>query len=350
VGEFVDRNGDAFAALREVLSLSVDGFVRTSRDAHHHAGVQRLWRQCAAAGDLYRRHYTGLYCVGCEQFYEPGELPGGRCPEHGTPPQEVAEENWFFRLSRYGDRLHELIASGRLRVEPAARRNEVLAFIAGGLRDLSISRSRARGWGIEVPGDPGQVVYVWWDALGNYVTGLGYAGDDEAYRRWWVGADRRLHLVGKGVLRFHAVYWPAMLLSAGLPVPTDILVHDYLTVGGAKISKSARAADPAGLVARYGVDAVRWWLLREVPRLGDVDFTEERLAARANGEPAGGFGNLANRVVTMVHRYRGGVVPSALPGRRPPACPWPAPWWVSGWTRRWPGSTSGRPPARCGRS
>jgi methionyl-tRNA synthetase len=167
VGEFVDRNGDAFAALREVLSLSVDGFVRTSRDAHHHAGVQRLWRQCAAAGDLYRRHYAGLYCVGCEQFYEPGELPGGRCPEHGTPPQEVAEENWFFRLSRYGDRLHELIASGRLRVEPAARRNEVLAFIAGGLRDLSISRARARGWGIEVPGDPGQVVYVWWDALGQ---------------------------------------------------------------------------------------------------------------------------------------------------------------------------------------
>jgi methionyl-tRNA synthetase len=316
VADLVDRNAAAFAGLGARLDLSVDDFVRTGRDARHRAGVHRLWRECAAAGDLYRKHYEGLYCVGCEQFYEPDELPGGRCREHGTEPQRVAEENWFFRLSRYAGALGGLIGSGRLRVEPVSRRNEVLALIAGGLRDFSVSRSRARarGWGIEVPDDPDQVVYVWWDALGSYVSGLGYGSGGEGYRRWWVDADRRVHLAGKGVLRFHAVYWPAMLLSAGLPLPTEILVHDYLTVGGTKISKSSgTGVDPADLVARYGSDAVRWWLLREVPRVGDVDFTPERLVARANEDLANALGNLVNRVVTMVHRYREGRVPVGSP-------------------------------------
>jgi methionyl-tRNA synthetase len=315
VAEFVDANAAAFEALRGPLDLSVDGFVRTSRDARHRAGVHRLWQECAAADDLYRKHYTGLYCVGCEQFYDPGDLVDGRCPEHGTEPQEVAEENWFFRLSRYTERLYDLIATGRLRIEPVSRRNEVLALIAGGLRDLSISRSRARarGWGIAVPGDPDQVVYVWWDALANYVTGLDYGRTPNSaeYRRWWVGADRRVHLVGKGVLRFHAVYWPALLLSAGLPLPTEIFVHDYLTVGGRKISKSSGTGfAPADLVRRHGTDAVRWWLLREVPRVGDVDFTEDRLVARADEDLANGIGNLVHRVVSLVHRYRDGWVPA----------------------------------------
>jgi methionyl-tRNA synthetase len=169
-----------------------------------------------------------------------------------------------------------------------------------------------------VPGDPDQVIYVWWDALGNYITSLGY-GDSNgtpAWRRWWAGPGQRIHLAGKGVLRFHAVYWPAMLLSAGLPLPTAIYVHDYLTIGGAKISKSAtgpaaRAADPAALAAAYGPDAVRWWLLREVPRTGDADFTPARLIARANEDLANGLGNLVSRVTSMVHRYRDGVVPAA---------------------------------------
>lgn len=325
VQEFVDRNAAAFAALDGPLALSLDDFIRTSRDPRHRAGVERLWHGCAAAGDLYRTHYEGLYCVGCEQFWTPGELVDGRCAEHGTEPQPVAEENWFFRLSRWTGVLRELIEDGRLRIEPAARRNEVLALLARGLRDFSVSRSqhRARGWGIPVPGDPGQVVYVWWDALGNYVTSLGYGADgadgagSPEYERWWAGEGRRVHLVGKGVLRFHAVYWPAMLLSAGLPLPTDILVHDYLTVGGRKISKSAGGTvDPVELAAAYGTDAVRWWLLREVPRTGDADFTRERLVARADADLAGGFGNLVNRVVTMVHRFRGGTVP-ADPGGAP---------------------------------
>ncbi|GGL94797.1 hypothetical protein GCM10010129_43350 [Streptomyces fumigatiscleroticus] len=313
VRSFVDRNADAFAALRAPLALSLDDFIRTSSDPRHRVGVERLWRRCAASGDLYRKEYEGLYCVGCEQFCTPEELVDGRCAEHGTEPRLVAEENWFFRLSRYAGRLHRLISDGELRIEPAVRRNEVLALIEGGLHDISVSRShgRARGWGIPVPDDPDQVVYVWWDALGNYVTSLGYGTDDPAYDRWWADGERRVHLAGKGVVRFHAVYWPAMLLSAGLPLPTDILVHDYLTVDGRKISKSGgTTVDPAALAAVHGTDAVRWWLLRDVPRVGDADFTPDRLTARADADFAGGLGNLVHRVVTMVHRFRGGTVPA----------------------------------------
>jgi methionyl-tRNA synthetase len=299
--------------------LSVDDVIRTSRDPRHRPGVERLWRTCSAAGDLYRKHYEGLYCVGCEQFYNPAELDDGHCPEHGTTPQQVSEENWFFRLSRYTDRLHHLIDSGTLRIQPAERRHEVLAVIAGGLEDFSISRStaRARGWGIPVPGDPSQVIYVWWEALGNYLTALGYGTGGQGHQRWWTGAQHRIHLVGKGVLRFHAVYWPAMLLSAGQPLPTDILVHDYLTADGRKISKSSGVTiDPAALTAQYGTDAVRWWLLREVPRVGDADFTLDRLINRANDELANGLGNLVNRIVAMIHHYRDGQVPD--PRTEPP--------------------------------
>jgi methionyl-tRNA synthetase len=314
VADLVDRNAAAFAGLREPLALSFDDFIRTSSDPRHRPGVERLWRACAASGDLYQKDYAGLYCVGCEQFFKPAELPGGLCPEHGTAPQLVSERNWFFRLSKYAGRLQGLIDAGQLRIEPAARRNEVLRFIAGGLEDFSVSRSTARagGWGIPVPDDPGQVIYVWWDALGNYITALGYGDSEgsELYERWWGrGSGRRIHLAGKGVLRFHAVYWPAILLSARLPLPTDILVHDYLTIGGRKISKSGGAsvaAGPAALAGRFGTDAVRWWLLREVPRVGDADFTVARLVARANEDLANGLGNLVSRVTSMAHRYRQG--------------------------------------------
>ncbi|WP_431928864.1 methionine--tRNA ligase [Nonomuraea jabiensis] len=304
VRELVDRNAAAFEGLRGPLDLSFDSFIRTSVHPGHRAGVERIWE--ATRHDLYQRHYEGLYRVGCEQFYPEGPCPDG----HEASLQRVSEQNWFFRLSRHQDALSELIRGGRLRIEPVARRNEVLAFIEAGLDDLSVSRSaaRARGWGIPVPGDPDQVVYVWWDALANYVTAL--EGDD--YDRWWVSERRRVHLMGKGVIRFHAVYWPAMLLSAGEPLPTEIFVHDYLTVGGRKISKSSGgAADPVALVDAYGVDAVRWWLLREVPRVGDADFTEERLVARADEDLANGLGNLVNRVATMVHRFLDGHVPPA---------------------------------------
>ncbi|WP_336206285.1 methionine--tRNA ligase [Nonomuraea sp. LPB2021202275-12-8] len=308
VRELVDRNAAAFEALREPLDLSFDAFIRTSGHPGHRAGVERIWQ--AIGHDLYRRHYEGLYCVGCEQFYQEGPCPEG----HEAPLQRVSEENWFFRLSRYQQPLLELIRGGRLTIEPAARRNEVLAFVEAGLDDISVSRSaaRSRGWGIPVPGDPSQVIYVWWDALANYVTAL----DGDGYERWWVHEPRKIHLIGKGVIRFHAVYWPAMLLSAGLPLPTTIYVHDYLTAAGRKISKSSGAVvDPVALVRAYGVDAVRWWLLREVPRVGDADFTEGRLIARADEDLANGVGNLVNRVVAMVHRFHGGQVPEARPER-----------------------------------
>jgi methionyl-tRNA synthetase len=318
VAELVSRNAATFAALREPLALSFDDFIRTGSDPRHRPGVERLWDACAASGDFYLKRYEGEYCVGCEQFYRPAELADGRCPEHRTEPDLVAEENWFFRLSRYAGQLYELISSGTLRVEPAGRRNEVLAFIAGGLEDFSASRptARARGWGIPVPGDPSQVIYVWWDALGNYVTSLGYGTGGADYQRWWTDADRRVHVVGKGVLRFHAVYWPAILLSAGEPLPTAILVHDYLTLGGSKISKSGAGGvgdtcDPFALVDRFGTDALRWWLLRDVPRVGDADFTAARLITRANDDLANDLGNLVSRVVTLVHRYRDGRVPRA---------------------------------------
>lgn len=309
---YVDQVGGRFRDLAAALDVSLDDFFATSSDPRHRPGVEALWRACAERGDLYRKTYTGRYCVGCEAYYTEDELPGGRCPEHGTVPELVEEENWFFRLSRYQERLAELIKTGRLRVVPDTRRREVLAFVESGLDDLSVSRSvaRARGWGVPVPDDQDQVVYVWFDALANYVTGPGYSTDPAGFDRWWTGADQILHVIGKGISRFHAVYWPAILLSAGLRLPDAVLVHEYLTVDGARISKSAgNGVSPVGLAERYGVDVLRWWLVRDVARSGDTDFTEARLVARANEDLANTIGNLVNRTVNLVTKYRDGVVP-----------------------------------------
>ncbi|MFD9739323.1 methionine--tRNA ligase [Umezawaea sp. NPDC059074] len=301
---YVAKVAERFVGLGAALETRFDDFVRTSADPRHATGVRALWEACA--GDFYRRGYTGLYCVGCEVFYVPGELVDGRCPEHGTVPETVEEDNWFFRLSRYQERLERIVSDDVVRVEPLSRKREVLAFLRSGLEDFSVSRSveRARGWGIPVPGDPGQVVYVWFDALANYLTGPGYGTDDAGFRRWWEECPERVHVIGKGIIRFHAVYWLAMLLSAGLALPTTIFVHEYLTAGGRKISKSAGdAEDPVDVVARYGSDAVRWWLLSEVARAGDTDFTVERLVARANEDLANNIGNLVNRTVSMIARF-----------------------------------------------
>jgi methionyl-tRNA synthetase len=305
VADFVVEKAERFVDLAGPLQLSNDDFIRTSTDPRHRPGVERLWRACAEAGDLYQRDYEGLYCSGCEAFVLPDDLADGRCPEHGEAPELIVERNWFFRLSRYQDALLDLIESGRLRIKPAHRRNEVLAFIRAGLTDFSVSRAqeRARGWGIPVPDDPEQVIYVWFDALANYITALGNSSND-AYREWWRESDERLHVIGKGIIRFHAIYWPAILLSAGLPLPTTVFVHDYLTVEGQKLSKSlGTAIDPLCVTDRYGPDALRWWFLRDVPRAGDADFGEELIAARAN-ELADGLGNLINRTITLVSRNR----------------------------------------------
>ncbi|TDQ45613.1 methionine--tRNA ligase [Actinorugispora endophytica] len=314
--EYVEQVAQGFLSLGRALNLSFDDFIKTSSDPRHRPGVEKLWAACAERGDFYTKSYTGLYCYGCEQFYTEDELVEGLCPEHRVRPDLVEENNWFFRLSRYQDQLIELISSDRLRIEPAHRKREVLSFIESGLEDFSVSRSmeRARGWGIPVPGQPDQVVYVWYDALANYITAPGYGSDEKNFAHWWTDSDERVHVIGKGIIRFHAVYWPAMLLSAGIQLPSTVFVHEYLTAGGRKISKSeGNAADPGELAERFGTDAMRWWMLRDVALTGDTDYTDERLVARNNEDLANNIGNLVNRTVSMVNKYRGGAVP-ALPG------------------------------------
>lgn len=314
--ELVDTNVQRFTHLLELLDVDLSYFIRTSVDPDHIDGATEFWRRMESAGDIYAKEYEGLYCVGCEQFYAESELVDGLCPEHHTRPELVREQNYFFRLSRYQDRILAAIENGELSIVPASRANEVISFVRSGLADISISRSRrrARDWGITVPGDPEQVMYVWIDALTNYTNALGWSRDDERFRRYWTEATRRVHVVGKGVIRFHAVYWPAMLMSAGLPIPTDIVVHGYITLSGQKISKSlGNVIDPTELVQQFGTDAVRYFLLADFSPFGDGDFSEERLISRYNGDLANGLGNLVSRVASMVNRYRGGVVPAAGP-------------------------------------
>ncbi|MFN2451980.1 MAG: methionine--tRNA ligase [Candidatus Dormibacteria bacterium] len=313
VPDLVARNARHFEDLAGIFTLSWDYFIRTSSDPLHLAGAVKMWQRLEAAGDLYTQRYEGLYCVGCEQFYTEDELVEGLCPErHLPPPELVEEENHFFRLSRYAQPLVEAIESGRMTILPPGRRNEVLSFLRGEVRDISVSRSqtRAHGWGIPVPGDPTQVMYVWIDALTNYINALDYAAEGALFERFWAGVGSRVHTLGKGVIRFHAVYWPAMLLSAGVALPTTLFVHEYVNSGGQKMSKSAGGwADPGELAARYGVDAVRHFLLAEMPLTQDLEYTERRLVERYNTDLANGLGNLLNRTLTMVGRYRDGVVP-----------------------------------------
>jgi methionyl-tRNA synthetase len=321
VRDLVDTNAARYRALDRLLAASFDDFVRTSVDPRHFAAVHAIWDACARAGDLERRTYRGLYCVGCEQFYDPDELDQGLCPEHRKAPEAVEEDNWFFRLSRYERPILEALASGRLRIEPRERAREVEQFLAGGLRDVSVSRSRtrARGWGIPVPGDPEQVVWVWLDALANYLATLGYPSDEIQCRRFWTEADRRVHVVGKGIVRFHAVVWPALLLAAGLPLPTTIWVHGYVTVGGQKIGKSrGNAVDPAVIVERYGIDALRYFLLRHVGPKQDADVDDARISAAYRSELADGLGNLLSRTVALLRSTTGArVPPPPAPGLDP---------------------------------
>ena len=324
--ELVDRNAAAFRELAPLLEVQADDFVRTSIDRGHRPAVAWLWRACAAAGDLYRRSYEGRYCAGCEAFVDDDVA---RCPEHDAEPEVVREQNWFFRLSRWRDPLRELIRTGRYAIVPDAARAETLAFLAGEVRDISVSRdaARARGWGIPVPDDPDQVIWVWFDALTNYVSALGLSGDDALLGRYWAGGGERAHVIGKGITRFHAVYWPAFLLSAGLPLPDRLLVHGYLTVDGEKIRKSGRNIEVAPVVARVGASALRWYYARRCRTRGDADVSIAAIAAAHDADLADGLGNLVQRTVALAGRVCGGRVPppghagelsavaAALPGR-----------------------------------
>ncbi|MHB9025267.1 MAG: methionine--tRNA ligase [Armatimonadota bacterium] len=305
--EFVDRNAEAFRRINQALRISADDFVRTT-EARHHGTVHAVWRRLHP-GDVYLKQYTGLYCTGCEDFYLERDLVDGLCPDHKTPPIAVQEENYFFRLSAYQQQIEALITSGRLVITPDKRRQEVLNFVRQGLQDISVSRRRARakGWGIAVPDDPSQTIYVWIDALVNYVTGPGID--------YWSPDVRKIHCLGKNVWKFHAVYWPALLLSAGLPAPDELIIHGFLTVNGEKISKSlGNAIDPLEPIAAYGADAVRYYLLREVSPWDDGDFSEERLHNAYHQDLANNLGNLVSRLTNLCQR--GGFqrfVPAAIP-------------------------------------
>lgn len=299
--ELVEKNAQAFKDLTKTLNISNGDFIRTT-EKRHLEGAQKLWRETKKE-DIYKKKYTGLYCVGCEQFYTEDELLEGKCPEHLVKPQHVEEENYFFRLSAYQQRLEKLIESDELKVIPQIRKNEVLSFIKQGLEDFSISRSveRAKGWGVPVPDDQTQIMYVWYDAIINYITALGYGEKDNSlFQKYWVNNPNRVHTIGKGITRFHAIYWPAMLLSAGILPPTFIFAHGYITSEGQKMSKSlGNVVDPFEVVEKYGTDAVRYYLLREIPAYGDGDFSERRFKEIYNADLANGLGNLIARVAKL---------------------------------------------------
>lgn len=310
VMDLVALNAGRFAELKTTLNLTYDDFIRTSADPRHRPAVEALWKKCFERGDIYKRVYSGLYCTGCEQFYKDAELVDGLCPEHGTRPDRIEEENWFFRLSRYESQLRKAYARGEVDIVPTSRLNEVLSWLDGGLEDFSISRSatRARGWGIPVPGDSSQVIYVWFDALVNYLSALGFGSQGNTSSQWWDLATSREHVVGKGITRFHAIYWPAMLMSAKLPLPTRILVHGYVTAEGRKIGKSTgNAVDPTPLAQEFGPDALRYFLLRHIRATGDGDFSYARFRQAYESELAGQLGNLVHRVLSMIDQYFEGV-------------------------------------------
>jgi methionyl-tRNA synthetase len=314
--QYCDTIAARFQELFRHLDISNDYFIRTTGTLHKR-GVLKLWERLKPArtpdgrSAVYRDKYAGWYCPRCEAFKDEDELrqPGNICPDHERPCEWTEEENFFFRLSAYSDWLRDTIESGRLRLEPESRRNEVLAVIGQGLQDFSISRAHVK-WGIPVPDDPGHVFYVWMDALANYITALGFDVYADEYRKFWEGADERMHLIGKEIIRFHCLYWPAMLKAADLPIPTRVFAHGWITKNGRRLSKTTgNVIDPEALVAQHGSDPVRYFLMREGSFGQDWDFTDEAFAGRYNADLANDLGNLVSRALTMVHQYFEGKVP-----------------------------------------
>lgn len=300
--DFVDENAEYFRALKQALNLSWDDFIRTSDQKRHWQGAQKLWMKLYDVGDLYKKKYRGLYCVGHEAFVTEKDLTDGKCHDHQKDPEVIEEENWFFRLSKYSPHIKKAVETDELKIVPQGRKHEILSLIEGGLEDISFSRPRKDlSWGISVPNDPEHTMYVWCDALASYLTAIGYGQSENIetlkFQKWWP-AD--VHVIGKDILRFHAAIWPAMLLSAGLPLPHAIFVHGMITVGGEKMSKTVgNVIDPVELVKKYGTDAVRYFLLREIPSGEDGDFSIQKFEERYNGDLANGIGNLVARVATL---------------------------------------------------
>jgi methionyl-tRNA synthetase len=299
IQQFVDTTTQTFFELTRALNCRFDVWQKGSNKEHHFTASQKLWNLCKK--DIFKKSYEGLYCVECEQFYTKGELDeNGQCFEHpGKKLEMVKEENYFFRLSKYQKQLITLISEDTIKIIPDFRRNEILSFLKQPLLDISISRSneRAKNWGVPVPGDDSQRMYVWFDALNIYQSGVGFGWDEKEYTKWWP-AD--VHVIGKGITRFHAIYWPAFLLSAGLKLPKSIFVHGYFTVNGQKMSKSVgNVIDPFEMIKKYGVDPLRYYLLREIPPTSDGDFSESRFKELYNADLANGIGNLTARIAKL---------------------------------------------------
>lgn len=309
VRELADEMSGYFQAMAAKLNISYDRFIRTVEPQHHTAS-QALWQAMEAAGDLYLDRYEGWYSVRDEAFYDEKELidgEGGKLSPNGTPVEWTAEETWFFRLSKYQQGLLDHYAEHPEFIQPESRRNEILRFVEGGLSDLSVSRT-SFDWGVRVPGSPGHVMYVWVDALTNYMSGLGYPDVNGDFARWWP-AD--LHLIGKDIVRFHAVYWPAFLMSAKIELPRQVFGHGFVLNRGEKMSKSTgNIVDPVELADRFGVDALRYFLLRDISFGNDGSFSAEAIVTRSNSDLANSFGNLAQRTLTQIFKNLGGGLPA----------------------------------------
>ena len=299
---YVDRHAEAFKKLHAALNISYDRFIRTSDQEVHWPGVEKFWSKLLESGDVYKGEYEGLYCVGCERFLTEAELVDGKCPLHpNREPQILSEETYFFRYSKYVPEVIKLIESGEFQIIPGFRKKEMLEILRSTPGDVSFTRLRDKlPWGIPVPNDKDHVIYVWADALVNYLTGVGYGRDEAEFEKWWP-AD--VHVIGKDILRFHAGLWLAMLLSAKLPLPKTVFVHGFVELDGEKISKSlGNGVDPIELIEKYSADALRYFLLREGPSTSDIDFTIAKFEARYNADLANGLGNLVSRVANLAEK------------------------------------------------
>ncbi len=307
---YLDEMAAVWQQTFDSLGLTHNRFIRTT-EADHKLAVEKFWKAVETKGDIYQGTYEGLYCQGCEAFVTEGELVEGKCAIHKQAPEKLAEKNYFFRLTKYRDALLEHIGLHPEFIQPEARANEVLSYIRNFMTDVSISRETMR-WGLPVPGDESQRIYVWFDALINYISGVGFGTNEKEFAKWWPVS---VHLVGKDIIKFHCALWPAMLLSAGLPLPKKVFAHGFFTVDGEKMSKSlGNVIDPLEVVKQYDNDTLRYFLLREIPFGGDGDFSQDRLKQRYEGDLANELGNLVHRVLTMTEKYTEGNVPEVADG------------------------------------
>ncbi|MFA5878328.1 MAG: class I tRNA ligase family protein [Candidatus Staskawiczbacteria bacterium] len=295
--EFADEISGRFLELTKALNISNDDFIRTTDETRHRPAVEKVWKKLQESGDIYKKNYKGFYCAGCEAFIPEKDLVEGKCSIHQKELEVVEEENYFFKLSKYTERIEKLIKDDKLKIIPETRKNETLSMLKQGMEDVSFSRTKDKYWGFPVPGDSSQIIYVWCDALPNYISAIGYYEETEQFKKYWP-ADA--HCIGKDIMKFHTIFWPAMLLSLGLELPKIIFVHGFVTVDNQKMSKSlGNVIDPFSLIEKYGVDAVRYYLLKEILPGDDGDFTYQKFEERYNADLVSGIGNLVARVLAI---------------------------------------------------